>query len=338
MIKNTLIIAAFILFNYKTYSQTNLVPNGSFEDTVNCPNSTCELNYTTYWVNGGSCPEYYNACSPQGDMSVPSNIAGYQYAADGVAYIGCDVYDKHNYFPGCQTNCQIRDVAATYFITPMVVGQKYYLSFKTVLTIDTAQMQEGGFAVNKIGFLFSKHMYTAGCCASPDPIPVNNQAQFYTNQVITDTTHWTTVSGTYVADSAYTIIYVGNFFDSTQVTLIDYYHNYPKTCGAYYFIDDIRVSTDSAYGLGVEIKQEVKKTFSVYPNPSTGTLNIKPPDNDTYIMEMYDMLGNKLISDITLSEGGEAIQLDVSYLSNGTYFITLRNTNTVLSNKVIINK
>ena len=333
MIKHYKILLTFLIINCAVLiGQTNLVPNGSFEDTVHCPNSGDQLIYAANWMYGAQACEYLNACSPPGNMSVPYSVLGYQYAADGVAYIGADVYVLHD----TSIYCYYRDIAAAHLTTPMVIGQKYYCSFKTVCKRDTMEWQEGGCAVNNIGLLFSKHLYQYGYPSS-DPIPKRNQAQFYTNQVITDTTHWTTVSGTYVADSAYTIIYVGNFFDSAHTTVIDYYHQLNYS-GSYYFIDDIRVSVDSAYGLGIDSKQEKKESFLIYPNPSTGIVNIKPPDNDTYKIELYDILGKKLNMQLPLLLGDEAVEIDISQLSNGTYFITLTNSNTVLSNKVLINK
>jgi len=54
----------FSLFcTLNTQAQLNLVPNPSFEDTVNCPYFISEILSCANWLNFGNTPDYFNACS-----------------------------------------------------------------------------------------------------------------------------------------------------------------------------------------------------------------------------------------------------------------------------------
>jgi len=93
-------------------------------------------------------------------------------------------------------------------------------------------------ATNKTGVLFSTVPYSYS-----NPPPRNNFAHIYTDSIITDTAGWTTISGTFVADSAYEYIIIGNFFDNshTDTLLFDSL----TFCVPYYYIDDVCVAIDS---------------------------------------------------------------------------------------------
>jgi len=95
-------------------------------------------------------------------------------------------------------------------------------------------------AINKIGVLFTNVFY-GDTTVIPAPV-MNNFAHVYTSVIITNTTSWTAISGSFVSNSAYQYILVGNFFDdaNTDTTILS-----GSVCASYYFIDDICVSTDS---------------------------------------------------------------------------------------------
>src|SRR5687768_8248495 len=83
--------AFFVLFSVLLFSQ-NLVPNGSFEDTVSCPDNPGQVSRSVGWTNYSGSVDYYNSCASAGFVSTPENIYGYQNPADGNAYIGIVTY------------------------------------------------------------------------------------------------------------------------------------------------------------------------------------------------------------------------------------------------------
>jgi hypothetical protein len=326
-----------LVASYVMQSQTNLVPNGSFETYTTCPNAAGGVMNLPGWVtcSGGGAAEYFNTCSPQGSMSVPLNIEGYQNAADGVAYIGMGVYVMHDSLKYCFYN----EPAGASLITPMIIGQKYFVSFKVALTIDTGGGTgcggDPGCASNKIGALFSTKTFS-----NSNPAPRKNFAQVYTDSIITDTTNWTTISGSFIADSAYTFIAIGGFFDSLHTQIIRYYPGCPYNTASqsYYYVDDVRVSTDSLYGLSIGVNQLERQGsyFSVYPNPTNnGTIKIEIPSRQIASLEITDALGQTVYYRKSISSSQT---LDLSFLGNGTYIVTLKNNNTISSNKLLINK
>ena len=73
----------FVLGNCKySVAQINLVPNGSFEDTISCPSLLDQIYYTKYWRGYGSV-DYFNGCAIS-QVGVPLNRLGYQVANNGV--------------------------------------------------------------------------------------------------------------------------------------------------------------------------------------------------------------------------------------------------------------
>ena len=69
----------------------NLVPNPSFEDTIQCPSlPTPNIGQTAYWTCYGGTPDLFHPCanSSQPLFGVPNNAVGSQNAFIGNAYAG----------------------------------------------------------------------------------------------------------------------------------------------------------------------------------------------------------------------------------------------------------
>ena len=212
-------IFSLLAISLNVNAQLNLVTNPSFEQYSSCPTGLAQANKATGW-NSFNSAEYFNVCATSTDVQVPVNYMGYQNAATGNAYCGFFAYfasvDYHEFL-------------YSQLLSNLIIGQKYFVSFKV-------SPADSGFCVysNKTGIKFFK--------ALPNSISLSNSAQIYTNSIITDTSNWTKISGSFVADSSYKYIVIGNFFSDANTDIID--HN----CGvpvSYYYIDDICVSVDS---------------------------------------------------------------------------------------------
>src|SRR5688500_9008084 len=120
----------FLLLTSPLLHAQNLVPNPSFEDTVECPMQISEIQNAKFWFNCGGTPDYFNACNPDtsllflNDASVPNNWIGFQYAATGDAYAG--ILSSINRPGGGNdkeyVSCRLQDT--------LQVGVRYYFSFK----------------------------------------------------------------------------------------------------------------------------------------------------------------------------------------------------------------
>ena len=88
---NVLILFITLLYNY-TYSQQNLVTNGSFEEYYSCPNNVGQLDNCKNVFNPtgfASSPDYFNSCDIiLNNVSTPNNFRGIQIPYHGNAYCG----------------------------------------------------------------------------------------------------------------------------------------------------------------------------------------------------------------------------------------------------------
>jgi len=197
-------------------AQVNLVPNPSFEEIDSCPQWPVLANFSpdarpTYWYSCNDTPEYFTACVDT-LTGVPSNFFTYQSAFAGNAYIGMYTYT---------TLAEFREMVGVQLISPLVVGQTYYASFY-------ANAAFGGErhwpmrATDNIGLLFT--MAPNEWVYPMDSYPLlRNYAHVHSTQVISDTLGWTLVSGSFVADSAYGYMIIGNHYGDalTMIEVLD---------------------------------------------------------------------------------------------------------------------
>ncbi len=302
----------FLLFSLAVVNAQNFVPNPSFEDTVHCPSGS-NIADATGWTNAGYSPDYYNACA---NTSFPlcgvpnSSYAGYQYAYDGNAYAG---------FVTCAgtTTISQREYIEIQLLQQLTIGTKYYVSGYI------SRADSFPCSANKFGFKFSSIQYSTLTPELPD-----NFAHVHSDLIISDRFSWTRIAGSFVADSAYPNLIIGNFYDNT--------HTDTSNCSnflAYYFVDAICVSTDSLYCLtAMNIKEENRTNFSIYPNPANDIINIDCSSiNKDYEITMYDMFGRKVLVKQKIPR---QTKIDVSTIPNGIYLMAIDNK---YFNKIIIN-
>lgn len=308
------IIITYLIFAFTNlfYCQQNLVPNPSFEIYSNCPNSSYQINYASGWDSFRNTPDYFNSCSSQGSgISVPYTMIGFQYAASGNAYAGF-----YSYFP---TSGQPRECIGTTLLSPMVIGTKYFVNFK----VNLCQIDSESYyncATDHIGALFSTNQYSFS-----SPAPINNFAQVYSTSIVSDTANWTTIKGSFVADSAYQYLSVGNFFDDISINKTYFFSS--STYAAYYFVDDICVSTDSLYTETWTNIKEINRHSSIhiYPNPCSdiAIVDLKESPNIPIIITIYNSLGQVVYRKQCVNE--DQIILNLSDLSSGVFLLTLSN-------------
>lgn len=324
MKKITLLFLVYFSFIFVGFGQ-NLVGNPSFEDTVNCPVSLSQIDRASGWNAYSSSPDYFSTCSdPSGNVSVPDNIMGHRFPASGNAYCGII-----NYVKG-ETNYSLnREIIGRQLTTPLINGQKYFASFKVSLVISS---NSGNMATDKLGMLFSTQPYT-NTDSSTIP-PIENFAHIYTDSIIKDTVNWTMISGSFIADSSYNYICIGNFFKNDNTDTLTLAHS-PFSGGAYYFIDDIRVSTDSLFTVASVPFINELNSFSFYPNPTNGIIKIKVPYKSS---RSSIIVRNALGQNVYSSEFKSSDDIDLSFLENGVYLILISNNNRQYSTKLIIQK
>ena len=318
----TQLTIVFILFTSLIFGQGNLVPNPSFEDYTNCPMDYTYFYYVDDWAPVTIYADYYNACD--GYTSVPQNYGGgYQYASDGFGYAGLTATTgSNNYrlYIGCQ------------LIDSLIINQKYFLSFK-VNPYNLCSVFS-----NNVGMLFSNKLYSNISPFWPaDSVLIKNYSHLRATTVITDTMNWITISGSFIADSSYKYLIIGNFYDDNHTDTI--LNTYPIYFSAYYLIDEVCVSTDSlTCNTPTEIiENEIQNKISVYPNPSTCELTIDYVLTHRSCFELYDVFGVKRKT-ATIDKGSNII--DLTNIDSGVYFYKIVDLkgNEIKTDKLIIEK
>ncbi len=214
----------FILnLTYISNSQ-NLVPNPSFEDTIECPYTTQQINFSKFWNSPteGS-PDYYNKCTESPFVSIPKNMFGWQYPKTGSAYVGISLFSP--------TSISFREYIQTELINLLDVNKKYYIVFFINLS------NRSNYAVNNIGVYFSNTSFYE---AHKHELTFNTQIENSSSNPLTDTLNWMKVEGIYKAKGGEKYITIGNYKNDTNSDIVNI--GTGDWDGAYYYIDDVSVT------------------------------------------------------------------------------------------------
>ena len=119
----------------------------------------------------------------------------------------------------------------------LTAGQAYCVSFYVVNT------HYSGNGCNHIGAYFDDgSIDTTTECGY---VHTQYTPQVYTDSIITDTTNWTKIEGSFVANGTEKFITIGNFFDNAHTSLLPS-NAHGAALHAYYLIDDVSVTATSA--------------------------------------------------------------------------------------------
>lgn len=312
------------------YGQNNICPNFGFEQRDSCPTTFDEVHLATGWskyCTSSYTPDYFNACASPSTVGVPQNLFCYQSDHRNCgAYVGLATWSR--------TVPNEREQIGTQLSQPLIIGQKYFLSFYTV---------RGGFndnsdsPSNNIGLRLSTVSYSAS-----NPAPIDNFAHLRATTIITDTLNWLRISGSIVADSAYNYVMLGNFYDdaNTDTTTLNC-----GTCtnyGSYYLIDDVCVSTDSTLcnggidalpcTLSIEENSFIN-SISIFPNPTSNFVTISSDLQTAFDIEVYNTIGQLLY--FKKNNTADDLQLDVSPFNYDLLFIKITSQNNQLMYKLL---
>jgi len=320
-------IFILILF-FRIGEAQNLVPNYSFEDTIHCPIDKNNMEDASEWMTFGDTPDYYNSCNtyPATDFyrgcSVPSNWAGFQWAATGVAYVGLI---NGNTYPGSTLD---REYIGIKLSDTLRVATTYYFSFKVSPAYKIYDnLASGECFSNNIGIKFSTRQYSQFV-----PPPTDNVAHFHYTGLVNDTSGWLHLTGSFISDSAYTYLILGNFFDNqnTQITC----DSILQYLVSYLYIDDVCVSTDSSVcgNFTTSIQHSIRSSISIYPNPATDYLIIEGVTQES-AFHLSDLFGREVFTTQLVSGKN---QVETKNLTNGIYIYKV--TGELKVGKVFIKK
>jgi hypothetical protein len=258
------------------------------------------MQNATGWDRYRGTPDYFNVCS--GTLAgVPINQFSIQDARTGNGYGGFLVYDF--------THPLYREWLGIQLNTPMIIGETYIVKLYVNLTINLGLGTPSRTATNKIGVRFSTVSYDF-----LNTLPLNGYAHVYTNSIITDTLNWIEILGSFIADSAYNHIVIGNFFDnaSTSIYTLD-----SGEVSSYYFVDDISVIRKNATGIDESSSRDFLK---VYPNPFNDKLKITSENNKVYSVNIYDLTSRIILK----ADFSNSVSIDAEWFDEGVYIYEIK--------------
>jgi hypothetical protein len=239
--------------------QINLVLNPSFESYTTCPSGLSQINKAIGWYAFNGTPDYFNPCTGDPSAQVPGNSFGNQLPYQGNCYGGIITY---------YSSSLSREILGVQLLSPLSISQKYFVSFMVARGNDNIFV---GYSANKMGVRLSK--------VQSFTVSINNTSHYCSNVVISDTLNWTRIAGSFVSDSAYQYLMIGNFYDDANTIVT----NQSSGIYAYYFIDDVCLSTDSTYcaeyATGLR-KYGKENTIKLRPNPANEYFEIDIGENE----------------------------------------------------------
>ncbi len=293
-----LLILLFVKLNF-CEGQVNLLPNGSFEDTVGCPNNVAELSKTTYWLNPTlASPDYYNSCASLSGVSVPSNLYGDQNAKEGSAYAGIVISSVGNNY---------REYLSVK-LTKSLEKNKIYK-----LTMYVSHADFSAFYSNNLGAYFSDANVFYSIYNN---IGVSNFFNY--ESIIFNDDDWKEISFNYTAIGNENYVTIGNFKDdlSTQQQI----KNINLSNEGYYYIDNITL-----------VEETNNLIFSQILTPNgDGKNDVFKIANENFMdenftIEIFNRWGNSIFK-----SNNKNFYWDGTYLNNplpaSTYFVLINGT------------
>ena len=318
--KATKILLTFLIFYFSIsiINAQNLVPNPSFEEYYQCPDTNAMIQYASNWLPDGGTVDYFNPCATFDWFSVPNNFAGVQIPHKGYSYAGFCTFTSEGTNYREFFTCKLQD--------SLQIGNKYFISFYVSLS-DYSNCKS-----NNIGLKFKTF---CNYWTTPD-----NFSHFKIDTMILDTIDWVKITGSFIADSSYTYVEFGNFYDDNNTDTIiisppSTFFDLSSGYASYYYIDDICISEDSLFcNTQTTINNFAKQDkISIYPNPVNKIVNVNCQNNIS-IIEIINLYGKKIKTITNILSNNYT--LDISNLENGIYILKITNNKSNSFNKKFV--
>jgi hypothetical protein len=293
----------------------NLVPNGSFEAYTDCPDYWNQLiGNVAGWDVCSPSPDFFHACRDSSDFGVPYNWRGYQHASHGQGYggVGTFQWNAPNY----------REFICAELAQQLSPGVPVDLSMKVALGVfGSYGLYSPKWTTTGIGMLLTTQPFV---WSSGSACP--NTAQLYMDTVFTDTANWVLLSTTYVPDSAYQYVILGNFFEDSLSSPIILDTVFGNLNGAYAFIDEVCITPAGMYCDFANVVGSLSLSNWRVTSPFSERLEItfgSVLEVATDLM-LYDA-GGRLIARRTIAAGSMGVEWPVCGLANGVYVVLAAN-------------
>ena len=304
-------------FNFSLFAQ-NLVPNPSFEFLSSCPFAATQITKAAPWYSASiGSPDCFNVCNNtiNGQVGVPGNYAGFEYAHSGNGYVGI--------LTGAgNTNREYLEVR---LLDTLKSGRKYRVEFYTSLA------DSGSFGNNSIGAYFS-------------PVSINSLNNSYlqvTPQIVNAIGNnlcikngWVKVEGAFFSNGGEEYLVIGCFVNQLNIdTVYVGGGSIHWISSIYNYFDDISVTLDTT--TNIDDPSFNFQDVSIIPNPFNDELNVSIKNNFNQLakIEIFDLLGTKVIRDFEFFTN--QVQLETTFLPKGMYVIKISLNNYSIIKRIV---
>jgi hypothetical protein len=267
----------------------NLVSNPGFDSFITCPGfGQFNNSYITDWSKPSiASSDYYN-------YNCTGIIPSLEFPYSGEAYAGIIAYNFGQ---------EYREYVTGLLTAPLTAGQLYEVEFYVSLHNNYIQAIEemGAYLSASAPGPFSNVLHIA-----VTPQIVN------TGGVLSDTSGWEKVSGTFVASGGEQYITIGNFNSDSATTITQPY--FVGSYGAYYFIDGVSVQEVNTSGIS-----ESDEINIPHLTINQQTLFIHPGTESIRTIMVTDLAGRLLMT----SGGPGIVQFNLGDMASGICMVNI---------------
>lgn len=302
-----LILIPLVLISGHVLAQ-NLVPNPSFEDTA-CTYMDGDETYfeAAHWYNpNDATPDYMGIDAIPGCVS--SIFTAVPYGEWQLPHSGGKMIAI---FAAMLNGCS-REYLQVELNEPLISDSTYCVSMYVSLS------NRSQACTDCMGIFFSDTELLNledHCEFGLFPQVANSYGV-----LLDDTLGWTEISGIYTAVGGERYLTVGNLLGDEDCIIEPINGNDPTMDIAYYFIDDVSVSSCPVF---TDVNPGIENVnLSIYPIPAIDMLNVSSAEAG--FLKIFDTTGYLVLSAI---KSQDLIQMNLSGLSSGLYLLQFKHRN-----------
>jgi len=262
---------------------TNLIRNPGLEEYTCCPTNMGMIECAIYWTQpsiGNSSSEYFNICGID-SLIFPNFLSYFQNAYFGNGYAGIITASSSEY----------REYIQGELSEPLIAGQCYYCEFWVKLF--SFKNMSSFSAIDALSIYFSD---TLPQITVSDPLAMYFPAQINnpTGRIITDTTNWTLISGTFIAQGEEQYFTTGTFKHDNEIN--SFYFGSPQLDRSYYFFDNFSLCPceDTILPAEPEALIFIPNIFSPNGDGQNDLFRVRGENLETLHLTVYNRWGEKV--------------------------------------------
>jgi gliding motility-associated-like protein len=284
----------------------NLIKNPNLEEYTCCPTNLSMINCADYWTQPLilSTSDYFNICAVD-SIILPQILPLYShmYFGNGYAGIICEAYSDPFIY---------REYIQGELSEPLKTGLCYYFQFWTLLSGYNSNV-----AIDALGIYFSdtlpKDEYDAD--------PLYFESQINTNVIIYDTTNWTKISGSFLAQGGEKYFTVGTFKQEGEINK----YKFKPEIGdnSYYFFDNFSLCPcdDTIPPEGPPNVVFIPNVFSPNGDGINDILYLRGEKVKELTFSVYNRWGEEVYKSTDISQGWDG-RYKGKECADGVYFYT----------------